>query len=186
MIFGYARVSTDQQSLDRQIKILQQYNCDKIYQEKVSGVAKTRKELDMLLEVLREGDVLVVESFSRLARSLKDLLNIVSKLESRGVAIISDKEKFDMTTSTGKLMFNVFAALAEFERDLIIERTNEGLSAARSRGKHGGRPKLDKNIIDQALVLYDSGKYTVKEIAEIVGIGRSTIYHHLKLREKSK
>ena len=137
-IYGYARVSTRQQDLSRQLDLLEKYNCNEILTEKMTGTKSNRPELNRLKDKLRPGDIVVVESFSRLGRSTKDLIDLVNYFEENNVKLISVKENFDTTTPQGRLMMTVFQAFSQFERDLIVERTKEGLKSARARGRIGG------------------------------------------------
>jgi len=183
MKVGYARVSTEEQNLSLQLDALQQAGCGKIFQDKASGAKAQRPGLQEAQEYLREGDTLVVWRLDRLGRSLKDLIETVQRLEERGVGFQSLQEAIDTTTSGGKLVFHIFGALAEFERNLIRERTYAGLQAARARGRKGGRPKaLDKK--KQALLyqLYDERKYSVQQMCEMLGISKSTLYAYLDQR----
>lgn len=174
---GYARVSTDDQVLDLQLDALKRAGCDTVYQEKMSGKSANRPELEHCLKALRQGDTLVVWRLDRLGRSLQDLVRIVTELEGRGVAFESLSERIDTGSASGKLQFHVFAAMAEFERNLIRERTNAGLSAARARGRVGGRPaKLtEKQIREIKLLLADPGA-VVTDIAKRYGVSRTTLY----------
>ncbi|MFW3589104.1 recombinase family protein [Vagococcus fluvialis] len=178
--YGYARVSTKSQELDRQLDILKQYNCDEILTEKMTGTKTNRPKLEELKKVVRPGDVLVVESWSRLGRSTKDLINLVEFFSEKDVKVISHKENFDTSTAQGKLMLTVFQAFAEFERDLIVERTKEGLESARARGRKGGRPKVNQKNLEQAITLYKSKNHSLKEIQELTGISHTTLYRYLK------
>lgn len=163
MLIGYARVSTLEQNLDLQIDALEQAGCQKIITDTVSGARVERPGLAKLKELLREGDTLVIWKLDRLGRSLKNLIEWIQYLDSEGVALKSLKESIDTSTSTGKLIFHIFGALSEFERDLIRERTQAGMLSARARGKLGGRPKkLSKEKRAMALQLYESKKYTVR------------------------
>lgn len=186
MIFGYARVSTDKQELARQLDMLKGYGCERIYEEKMTGTKANRPELDRLKDVVRSGDTVVIESLSRLGRSTKDLLNLIDEWESQGVAVVSLKENIDTTTPTGKLLLTVLSAISQFERDITVQRTNEGLQAARARGRKGGRPKADDKALDKALKLYDAQTHSVKEIAEITEISPSTLYRALKARDAGR
>ena len=177
---GYARVSTLDQNLSRQIDMLNQYGVDRLYTEKMSGTKRNRPELTKLLAHMDEGDIVVIESLSRLGRSTKDLIELVELFQKRGVQLVSLKESIDTSTSTGKLLFTILSALAQFERDVIADRTREGLNAARARGHSGGRPKLDDRKVSQAVKLYQSKQYTVKEIEELTGIRKSTLYRNIK------
>lgn len=181
-VFGYARVSTLDQNLDRQIDTLKEHGIDELFNEKMTGTKKDRPELDRLLGKLREGDTVVVESLSRLGRSTKNLIELVDKFKDMKVEFVSLKEKIDTTTSTGKLMFGFFALLAEFERDLISERTQEGLKAARARGRNGGRPSKKKEKIELAFKMYDSKDYSIEQILEATGMSKTTLYRYLNNR----
>ena len=178
-VFGYARVSTEQQNLDRQLDMLQKYGVDFIYNEKMTGTKRNRPELEKLLERLTEGDTVVVESLSRLGRSTKDLIWLMETFNSKGVNLVSLKESIDTTTSTGKLLFTLMSALAQFERDVLADRTREGLAAARARGRKGGRPKCDPGKLKMAIKLYNSKIYSLKEIEQMTGIKKDTLYREL-------
>ena len=179
-IFGYARVSTEQQNLDRQLDMLQKYGVDFIYNEKMTGTKRNRPELEKLLERLTEGDTIVVESLSRLGRSTKDLIWLMETFNSKGVNLVSLKESIDTTTSTGKLLFTLMSALAQFERDVLADRTKEGLAAARARGRKGGRPPVSREAIKKAIKLYNTEQYTVREITDLTGVKPSTLYKALR------
>jgi len=185
MVIGYCRVSTAGQSLDRQIDQLTAAGCERVYQEKVSGASKERPELTRLLDALRGGDVVVVTELSRLGRTVKGLIELVEKIHQLGADIRSLKENIDTTSSMGKMVFTVMAAVAEMERDLIRERTADGLKAARARGRKGGRPAIDQEQLNLALRMYDSKSYTVAEITKATGISKATLYAYLRTRDKS-
>ena len=178
-VFGYARVSTEQQNLDRQLDMLQKYGVDFIYNEKMTGTKRNRPELEKLLERLTEGDTVVVESLSRLGRSTKDLIWLMETFNSKGVNLVSLKESIDTTTSTGKLLFTLMSALAQFERDVLADRTREGLAAARARGRKGGRKPIDSDSVRKAVKLYPTGQYTGSEITELTGVKKTTLYKNL-------
>ncbi|MDE5994954.1 MAG: recombinase family protein [Oscillospiraceae bacterium] len=178
-IFGYARVSTEQQCLDRQLDMLEKYGVDKIYNEKMTGTKRNRPELEKLMERLTEGDTVVVESLSRLGRSTKDLIWLMETFNSKGVNLVSLKESIDTTSSTGKLLFTLMSALAQFERDVLADRTLEGLAAAKARGRKGGRLPADKEQLRKAIKLYGTGQYSLAEIDEMTGIKRSTLYRSI-------
>ena len=139
--FGYARVSTGQQNLARQIDMLKAYGVDYIFNEKITGTKRDRPELLKLLDRIMEGDTVVIESLSRLGRSTKNLIELVEIFDKKGVHLVSLKEQIDTSTPAGRLLFTLMSAIAQFERDVIAERTKEGLNAARARGRVGGRPK---------------------------------------------
>ena len=181
MVIGYARTSTQDQNQDLQIDALKKAGCEKMYSDKVSGTVSERPGLTKLKEQLRKGDILVVYRLDRLARSIKDLIDWVTYLEKEGVAFKSVHENIDTTTPTGKLTFHIFAAIAEFERSLIIERTQAGLAAARARGRKGGRPKaLNKDKRDVAVDLYNQKKLTIEKICEMMEITKPTLYNYIR------
>jgi DNA invertase Pin-like site-specific DNA recombinase len=182
MQIGYARVSTGDQTLALQQDALQQAGCDLLFTETASGVAGDRPVLAEGLAYLRPGDTLVVWRLDRLGRSLQHLITVVAELAQRGIGLRSLTEQIDTTTPGGKLVFHVFAALAEFERDLIRERTQAGLAAARARGRTGGRPaKLaDPERIALARTLHASGTIDIATICRTLGVSRSTLYRALQ------
>lgn len=186
---GYARVSTDDQHLDLQRDALQQAGCCVIYEEAASGKNTTRPELEQCRKALRAGNTLVVWRLDRLGRSLPDLVQIVTDLEQRGIGFESLSEKIETGSAAGKLIFHVFAALAEFERGLIRERTQAGLAAARARGRAGGRkPKLDEQRVREIKALLRDPDIQVSEVARRYGISRTTLYKYvgvIKPREKN-
>lgn len=180
MLIGYARVSTDDQNLDLQHDALQQAGCDKVFSDRQSGANADRPGLASVFDTLRAGDSLVIWRLDRLGRSLKDLIQMVEQLQKRGVGLKSVRENIDTTTSGGRLVFHLFGALAEFERNLIRERTQAGLSAARARGRLGGRPKsLDPKKQELALRLYREQQHSIAEICAMMGISKSTLYNYL-------
>lgn len=185
MKIGYARVSTQDQNLDRQLDNLRAAGCERIFNEKMTGTKSDRPELKTMLLTLRSGDVLVIDSFSRLSRSTKDLLDLVEQLTDMGVHLISLKENLDTTTATGKLMLTMLSALSQFERDLIAERTIDGLKAARARGRQGGRPVVgtDKDR-KQALAMYHANAMSNREIAERFGVSQSTLSRWIKAEKQ--
>jgi len=177
---GYARVSTDDQHLDLQRDALTQAACSLIYEEAFSGKNAVRPELVQCLKALRSGDTLVVWRLDRLGRSLSDLVKIVAELEQRGVHFESLTEKIETGSAAGKLQFHVFAALAEFERALIRERTQAGLAAVRARGRAGGRkPKLDDKQVREIKALLRDPAIQVAEVARRYGVSRTTLYKHV-------
>ncbi|RAH95335.1 transposon DNA-invertase [Acuticoccus sediminis] len=181
MKIGYARVSTIEQNLDLQRDALQKAGCDKILVDKASGTVAARPGLEKAKELLRAGDTLVVWRLDRLGRSLQDLITWALYLEEHGVALESLAEQIDTATSTGKLTFHLFGALAEFERNLIRERTQAGLAAARARGRLGGRPPaLDGDKQALAVQLYREKKLTVIKICTMMGISKPTLYAYVR------
>jgi DNA invertase Pin-like site-specific DNA recombinase len=186
MKIGYARVSTDEQNLALQTDALAKAGCAKIFQDQISGIKTKRPGFDEALSYLRPGDVLVVWRLDRLGRSLKSLIETINWLEEKGVGFQSLQESIDTTTSGGKLIFHIFGALAEFERNLIRERTRAGLAAARARGRNGGRPKsLDKKKQEWLYRLYDEKQHSIQELCELVGVSKSTLYAYLRERESA-
>lgn len=186
MLVGYERVSTDDQVTDLQHDELLQAGCEKFFSDKMSGAKSDRPGLAECLNFLREGDILVVWRLDRLGRSLKDLIEIIEGLEKRGIGFKSLRETIDTTTAGGKLIFHVFGALAEFERNLIRERTLAGLAAARSRGRRGGRKrKLTQQQIEIGVSLAKDPKRTVGSICEVLQISRQTYYTHIDPLTKS-
>ena len=187
MKFGYARCSTLDQNLDWQIDALMKEGCDRIFQEKFTGTRKDRPELLRMLDMLREGDTVIICELTRLSRSVKDLFDLVERVEKAGANIKSLKEPWlDTTTPQGRLLFTIFSGVSQFERELIRERTMEGLASARARGRMGGRPGKDKKVVEQALTLYDSRAYSVDEISKTTGISRATLYKYINLRKEKK
>ena len=181
MKIGYARVSTIEQNLTLQQDALKQAGCEKIIVDKTSGAIMVRPGLEKVKELLREGDSLVVWRLDRLGRSLKDLISWSGYLEDQGIGLVSLQESIDTTSSTGKLVFHMFGALAEFERNLIRERTMAGLQAARARGKKGGRPKsLSRDKQKRLVQLYKDETISVKEICQMLKISKPTLYKYLK------
>lgn len=181
MLIGYARVSTQDQNLNRQIDELTKNGCELIFQEKVTGTKTERKELLRLLDQLRPDDTIIVTELTRLSRSVKDLFSLVDMIHTKGANLKSLKETWiDTTTPQGKLLFTIFAGVSEFERDLISQRTKEGLQAAKTRGRVGGRPKIDSKKIKKALAMYESKKYSISEIIEDAKISKSSLYRAIK------
>ena len=187
MKVGCARVSTHEQNLSLQKDALKKAGCGKIFYDQTSGAKANRPGLQEAEAYVREGDTLVVWRLDRLGRSLKHLIETVTALEERGVGFQSLQESINTTTSGGRLVFHIFGALAEFERNLIQERTRAGLAAARARGRRGGRPKaMDEKKTQLLYQLYNERKQTVKEICNILDISRSTLYAYLQRREAAK
>ena len=176
MIIGYARVSTQDQNPQRQLDALSSAGCEQVFQEKATGKSRERPELTTCLRTLRKGDTLVVWKLDRLARSLKDLVEVIHDLEQRQVGFRSLTESIDTTSSGGKLVFHLFGALAEFEHSLIRERTLAGLAAARARGRKGGRkPIMSKADIRKAAAMLSDPAITKTEVAKHFGVSRVTL-----------
>jgi DNA invertase Pin-like site-specific DNA recombinase len=187
MKIGYARVSTKDQSLSMQVDALKKSNCTRIHEEIASGAKTARPVLDEIIRNLREGDTLVIWKLDRLGRNLAHLIHLTSKLIEKKVGLISLNDPIDTTTAQGRLSFGIFASLAEFERELIRERTQAGLKSARIRGRKGGRPKgMSQSAIGKAAIaeaLYKNGSIPVKKIAEQLGISKTTLYLYLRHRK---
>ncbi len=177
---GYVRISTSEQDTTLQRDALEGI-CEKVFEDQVSGTKSERPGLSSCLEYLRDGDTLVVWRLDRLGRSLKDLISQVTSLEERGVGFRSITESIDTTTSGGKLVFHIFGAMAEFERNLISERTKAGLEASRKRGRVGGRKrKLSDDQVEAMKKLYDSKEHSLKEIGDMFGVSKGTVYKWVK------
>ena len=177
---GYARVSTTDQHPEGQTDALAAAGCTKIFTDKASGTLARRPQLDQALAYLRHGDTLVITKLDRLGRSVQNLKDITAQLREQGVGLLALQQGIDTTTAGGRLFFHMLAAIAEFEHDLVVERTRDGLAAARARGRRGGRkPKMTSTRIEQARQMYDSGDYTVQQIADTFSVTRPTIYRHL-------
>ena len=181
MRIGYARVSTTDQNLDLQTDALTQAGCKKIFSDRgVSGAKAERPGLDKALDQLRKGDILVIWKLDRLGRSLSHLLSIIENLKQKGVDFASVQDGFDTSTASGKMVFSVIGAMAEYEQNLIRERTVAGLAAARARGRMGGRPKsLDESQVKVAITLAEAGELTINQICEQVECSRSTYYRQV-------
>lgn len=180
MLVGYARVSTQDQNLELQRDALTKAGCDRIFTEVIGGSRSERTGLQEALNILRAGDTLVVWRLDRLGRSLKHLIDIVNQLREMDVGFQSLQESIDTTTSGGKLIFHMFGALAEFERDVIRERTQAGLRAARARGRQGGRPRaLDDTKLAMVRAMYEERKLLPDDICKAMGISRATLYRRV-------
>jgi DNA invertase Pin-like site-specific DNA recombinase len=182
MLIGYARVSTSDQTLDLQKDALEKAGCSKIFTDTASGAIAERTGLDEALNYVRGGDTLVVWRLDRLGRSLRHLIETITSLNDRKIGFKSITESIDTTTSGGKLIFHIFGALAEFERDIIRERTQAGLTAARSRGRKGGRPKsLTPKKVQMAQALYKDKNNTIDDICRTLNVSRATLYRYIKV-----
>jgi DNA invertase Pin-like site-specific DNA recombinase len=181
---GYGRVSTSDQHSRGQVDALVEAGCDKdmvFIDEGVSGVKASRPQLDLCLSRLRKGDILVITRLDRLGRSVSNLVELVNKLGAMGVDLIVTTQAIDTTTPGGRLMFNIMASIAEFEHDLIVARTREGLAAAKARGKLGGRkPSYTAHQAATVKSLHAAGELTAEEIGRVVGVSRSTVYRMLQ------
>ncbi len=183
MLIGYARVSTHDQTLNLQQDALEKAGCSKIFTDTISGAKTERPGLEQALAYVRPGDTLVVWRLDRLGRSLRHLIETITALHEREIGFKSITESIDTTTSGGKLVFHIFGALAEFERDIIRERTQAGLQAARARGKRGGRPKvLNQKKQAMAQALYEDKNNSVSDICKTLNISRATLYRYIKVK----
>ncbi|MGC8488939.1 MAG: recombinase family protein [Clostridia bacterium] len=179
-LLGYARVSTLEQNFTLQTDALKAVGCYRVFTDRASGALDERPELAKLIDQARPGDTVVVWRLDRLGRSLRHLIDTVNELAERQVGFRSLTESIDTTTSGGKLVFHIFGALAEFERELIRERTQAGLVAARARGRHGGRPLvMSPDKVATARRMYESKEFTIEAIANVLGVSRASIYRHL-------
>lgn len=180
-IFGYARVSTKEQNLGRQIKSLEAYGVDMIFEEKISGKNTNRPQFKLMMDQVKEGDTIIVSELTRISRSTKDLMNLLSDLEDKGVKFKSIKEAWiDTTTASGKLMLTIFSGMAQFERELLLERQAEGIAVAKEQGTSFGVKLDDKADINTAIGLYQESKFSTTKICEMCHISRSTLYRRLR------
>lgn len=182
MIFGYARVSTQDQNLDLQLDALKEYGVERVFSEKMTGTRKDRPQLEEMLKYVRSGDTVVVWKLDRIGRSTKHLVDIVNEFGEQGIHFVSLKDGIDTSTATGKLVFTIFAGLAEFERDMISERTRAGLQSARARGRKGGRPSADAEKVKRALKMYDSKQFSIPEITDATGVSKTSLYRYIRER----
>jgi DNA invertase Pin-like site-specific DNA recombinase len=186
MKIGYSRVSTADQSLDMQLDALKAAGCEKIYEEKASGAEDDRIELQKAMDALRPGDVFIVYKLDRLARSTIKLISTLDEIKKRGSEFVSLNDSIDTSTAAGKAFFGMLAVFAEFERNVIVERTKTGLAASRARGRNGGRSKTDRRKVEKALKLYDNQTHSVAEITLATGVTKATLYRAIKDRETAK
>lgn len=182
MLIGYARVSTSDQNLNLQKDELKKFGCTKIFEDVASGAKTARVGLEAAIDFAREGDTLVIWKLDRLGRSLRDLIDIVIRLEKEGVSFVCITQSIDTRTPSGKLFFHIFGALAEYERELIRERTKAGLTAARSRGRKGGRkPAMTEEQIEQARAMMDNPKLKIASIIKTLGVSKATLYKYVPM-----
>ena len=182
MKVGYIRVSTDEQNTIRQEKIMEEYGVERVYIEKASGKSRVgRPELAAMMDFVREGDEVIVESISRFARSTKDLLNLVEELQEKGVHFVSQKESIDTTTPQGKFTLTIFAALAELEKDTVAQRRNEGIAAAKEAGKYKGRKPIDidEKLLEEVHALWYKNEITTAAAIKRLGTSRNTFYRRM-------
>lgn len=183
MKVGYVRVSTAEQNTARQEEIMVDLGVDKVYVEKMTGKDTNRPQLQQMLDFVREGDTVVVESYSRLARSTTDLLTLVSQLEQKGVTFISQKESIDTTTPQGRLMLTIFAGLAQFERECLLERQREGIAIAKAEGKYKGRKPKQLDRLGEIYEAIQSGELSITKASQLLGVSRSTLYRKIQQLE---
>ena len=192
MVIGYARVSTDDQKLEAQLRKLKEAGCERVYKEKVSGASQKRAELENVLSYVREGDVIAVTKLDRLGRSMTHLVKLIERLRKKGVDLKVLDNSIDTSDAQGRLVFGIFSALAEFERELISERTREGLAQARKNGEQLGRPRKLESAEDvrKLQTLIQADDISVKSIAEDYGVTRQTLYNYVapdgSLRKQGK
>ncbi|MEH7126030.1 recombinase family protein [Bacillus sp. JJ1773] len=184
MIIGYARVSTQDQNLQLQLDALQNAGCFEIFEEKITGTKKDRPALNEMLKMLRPGDRVIVYKLDRISRSTKHLIELVELFEEKEVEFVSVQDNIDTSTALGRFFFRIMASIAELERDIISERTRAGLSAARARGRNGGRPTVDKKKVQLALKMYHSNEYSIKQILQATRISQATLYRYV-MNEKN-
>lgn len=182
MKIGYARVSRQEQLLDRQEDALKAFGCERIYTDKASGKTTNRPNFEIMMNSLREGDVVVVVKLDRIGRNTRHLIELAEKFEQMKVNFVSLGDSIDTSSATGRLFFTILAAIAQFEADLNSERTKDGLSAARARGRVGGRPKVNASTIERAIKMYESNEFSLTEIIEMTGVSKTTLYRYLKSR----
>ena len=186
MILGYVRVSTVEQNESRQMVTMEKYNVEKIFQEKVSAKDTNRPQLQELLDYAREGDTIIIHDFSRLARSTKDLLEIVELLESKGITLISSKENIDTSTPTGKLMLTMIGAINEFERTNMLERQREGIAIAKAEGKYKGRKEVKIDNFEEYYNKYKNREINKSQLAKELGVSRPTLDKLIREHEETK
>lgn len=186
MIVGYVRVSTVEQNEERQLVTMEKYNVEKVFSEKVSAKDTNRKELNNLLDFIREGDTVVIHDFSRLARSTKDLLEIVELLEDKKVTLISSKENIDSSTPTGKLMLTMIGAINEFERANLLERQREGIAIAKEKGLYKGRKEIKIDNFEEYYNRYKNREFNKTQLAKVLGVSRPTLDKLIKDYEGDK
>lgn len=183
-LVGYARVSSRDQNLDSQLDMLKAAGCTKIFADKTSGITESRPDWNRLMEYIRSGDILVVPELSRMTRSLMHLLQLAKELDEKKINIRSLRENIDTTTATGRAFFLMMGVINQLERELKSERAAAGRSAAKARGRTGGRPKTDQKKLQQALILYDNSDYSVDDVCKTTGVGRRTFFRYLnEMRE---
>lgn len=180
MIVGYIRVSTVEQNLDRQLRVMEQKGCEKIFSDKVSGKDRDREQLNAMLDFIRDGDVVWISEYARLGRNTLDLLEIVREIEKKGATLISDKENIDTSTAAGKLFLTILAGIAEFERSMILSRQREGIEIAKANGVYKGKQAKDLMGIEEMYQKWKSRELGITEIAKHYRVSRQTIYNHFK------
>lgn len=185
MKIGYIRVSTQEQNTSRQETLMQELGVEEIYIDRMSGKNTQRPELQRMMTFVRRGDTVVVESISRFARNTRDLLELIEQLNDKGVAFVSRKEAKDTMTPTGKFMLTVFGAVAELEREYILQRQREGITIAKKQGKYKGRKPIDHPELESIIIRWRAGEITAAEAMKRLGISKSTFYRRVKLKRPS-
>lgn len=180
MKIGYIRVSTQEQNTIRQETLMHALEADEVYIDRMSGKSKERPELKRMLSFVRQGDTVIVESISRFARNTRDLLELVEQLSAKGVAFVSQKEAIDTTTPTGKFMLTVFGAVAELEREYILQRQREGIEIAKAQGKYKGRKPISAPDFDKVVAQWRRGELTAVQAMKKLGMSKSSFYRHLR------
>jgi DNA invertase Pin-like site-specific DNA recombinase len=183
-VYGYARVSTEDQKLNSQLDALKKYGVDEVFEEKITGKRKDRPQLERMLERLQTGDTVVVYKLDRIGRNRRHLFELVDGFKEAGINFVSIRDNIDTTTAAGNMFFGMLAVLAQFEADLISERTKAGLDAARARGRQGGRPSANKSKVERAIKLYDAGT-PVPEIVDLTGVSKTTLYKYINERKEA-
>lgn len=184
MIIGYARVSTQEQNLQMQLDALEKAGCIEIFEEKITGSKKDRPALNEMLKMLREGDRVIVYKLDRISRSIKHLIELADLFNKKGVEFVSVMDNIDTSTPTGRFFFHVMAAMAELEREIIVERTKAGLVSARARGRKGGRPTVDTKKVALAVKMYESKDYSISEIVKATGLSQASLYRYINRAPK--
>ena len=185
MKVGYIRVSTAEQNTARQEVIMEKLGVEKLFHEKLTGKDTDRPQLNLMMDFVREGDTVVVESYSRLARSTKDLLDLVEKLNQKKIRFISQKENIDTSTPQGRLMFTVFAGLVQFERECMLQRQREGIEVAKQQGKYKGRPKKSLDNFMELYAAVKNDEMSISKASKLLGVSRSTFYRKMREHEDS-
>ena len=184
-LIGYARISSSSQNLDSQIDHLKQLGCELIFEDKISGTSKEREGWNELMRYIRKGDMLVITELSRMSRSLSHLLEIVDNLKQKKVQFKSLRENIDTSTATGRAFLSIMGAISQMELEIKKERAEAGRTAAKARGKSGGRPRIDQDKLEQARILYQNSDKSAREVCQLFGFSRRTLFTYMKGYQKS-